>query len=311
MSKSALNLIFKILGSIIILLLLFSFIEFDKDSFFNIISQLNLPLYFFSLTGVIVVLGIKSYRWHLIIKHQGFRYPVGKSFGAYMASFTIGLITPGRIGEIARLYYMRQENEIEFIPAFRTVVIDRIFDLGMLILLGFAALLFYTSIGITNPYLAIAIASITFFTGLLFIDWMLKKIIRIKRFANNQIIQFIISCVSQAVNRHSFVLWAITLIAYLAFYGAISLIFLSLDIQMPLVDIALILSVVGLATILPFSFAGFGTREMSLVFLLSQTTPSSLINHSSHLERLPSKWHKLFTLPTVSMTPSALKLHLV
>jgi uncharacterized membrane protein YbhN (UPF0104 family) len=147
----------------------------------------------------------------------------------------------------------------------------------MLVLLGFAALLFYTSIGITNPYLAIGIAFIVFFSGLIFTNWLLKRIIKLKRFAENQIIQFINSCVDEAVNRQSFKLWAITLIAYLAFYGAIALIFLSLGIKMSLADIALILSVVGLATILPFSFAGFGTREMSLVFLLSYYSISSEI----------------------------------
>ncbi len=42
---------------------------------------------------------------------------------------------------------------------------------------------------------------------------------------------------------------------------------------------------------------------------ISQTTPSSLINLIFLPVRSRSKWHKLFTLPTVSMTPLALKLH--
>jgi uncharacterized protein (TIRG00374 family) len=309
MSKSTKDLIFKISGSVIILFILFRFIDFDKETFLNNISRLDLPLYFLSLTGVIIVLGIKSYRWHLIINQQGFHYPVGKSFGAYMASFTIGLITPGRIGEIARLYYLRQENEIDFIPAFRTVVVDRIFDLGMLVLLGFAALLFYASIGISNPYLAIGIAFLVFFTGLLLTNWLLKRIIKIKRFAENQIIQFVYSCVSEAVNLQSLKLWAITLIAYLAFYGAIALIFLSLGIQMPLADIALILSVVGLATILPFSFAGFGTREMSLVFLLSYYSISSEIALSFSLLQFTAffLWGGLIGLIFWLLMPISLK----
>ncbi len=269
MNKSTKDLIFKISGSVIILFLLFRFIKFDKESFFTIFSQLNLPLYLLSLSGVVIVLGIKSFRWHLIIKQQGFSYGIWKSFGAYMASFTIGLITPGRIGEIARLYYLRQENEIEFIPAFRTVVIDRIFDLGMLVLLGFAALLFYADIGISSPIISIVFASIVFVFALFAFNWLLIKLMKTTRFSNNSFFHFIFSCISQAVNKQSISLWAITIIAYLAFYGAISFIFLSLNITLPLADIALILSVVGLATILPFSFAGFGTREMSLVFLLS------------------------------------------
>ncbi|MFZ4463142.1 MAG: lysylphosphatidylglycerol synthase transmembrane domain-containing protein [Bacteroidales bacterium] len=275
MKKSQINLLIKIAGSLLILFVLFKFIKFDTDSFLKTLKEIQLPLFLASLSGVIIVLGIKSFRWHLILKRDGMKYSPGLSFGAYMASFTIGLITPGRIGEIARLYYLRQKNDIDFTAAFRTIVIDRIFDLGVLVLLGFAALLFYTFPGTLPAIGYIGVAVVLFFIALFAGTFIMKKIAASEKFEKNPVIQFIAGCLSASSDRYSIVLWLITLLAYLAFYGAISMIFLSLGIEMPIADIALILSVVGLATILPISFAGFGTREMSLVYLLSMYGISS------------------------------------
>lgn len=60
-----------------------------------------------------------------------------------MSSDAIGIVTPGRIGEIARLYYVRQETTISFYAAFKTIVSDRIFDFTMLGWFGLSGMLFY------------------------------------------------------------------------------------------------------------------------------------------------------------------------
>jgi uncharacterized protein (TIRG00374 family) len=157
------SLLVKLAGSVIILIVLFRFIDFDRDSFLLTLKNLDTRLYTLSLTGVVLVLGIKSFRWLRIIQADGHTYKFSRSFGAYMASFTIGIITPGRIGEIARLYYLRQETEIGFLPAFKTIVSDRIFDLGVLVMLGIAGLLHYATEGLVSTYLAILAGILIFF----------------------------------------------------------------------------------------------------------------------------------------------------
>ncbi|MBS4058003.1 MAG: flippase-like domain-containing protein [Bacteroidales bacterium] len=269
MGKSTRSFLIKLAGSAVILVLLFRFIDFDKQSFVVIFDKLNLPLYLLSLTGVALVLGVKSYRWHWIIRTEGHYYSPWKSFKAYMASFTIGVVTPGRIGEIARLYYLREEVDIDFVPSFRTIVTDRIFDLGVLFMLSFAGLIYYGQIGIHEVYTAAAIGIGLFFLGLFLAAWLLKRLLATKKPDALRPLRFVQSCVDQAVSGKALLLWLITLAAYLGFYGAIDLIFLSLGVSMPIIDIAIILSVVGLVSILPISLAGFGTREVSLVYLLA------------------------------------------
>jgi glycosyltransferase 2 family protein len=269
MKKSHRSLLIKIAGSLLILYVLFRLIDFDGEAFTAVLKDLHTGYYLLSLAGVVVVLAIKSFRWHRIIKNEGHNYPPLKAFGAYMASFTIGVITPGRIGEIARLYYLRQSCELSFLPAFRTIVTDRIYDLGVLIMLGMAALLHFSGLDGGNAYLAVLAGVVLFFVALFLGVFLLKILLKSAAFGQFGFFQFVRDSLLQAVDHRALPLWLITLAAYLAFYLAIDLIFLSLGIDIRIVDIALVLSVVGLATILPISWAGFGTREISLVYLLA------------------------------------------
>ncbi len=269
MTKSSRNLLIKILGSLLILFILFQLIDFDKDTFKEVISGLNPAYYFSSLAGVIIVLVIKSMRWQRIIRNEGHHYPAKKAIGAYLASFTIGVITPGRIGEIARLYYLRQDCDVSFLKAFRTIVVDRVFDLGVLVMLAIAALLHFGGFLGGNTWLAAGIGIGVFFILLAVGLFILQLLLKHTAIGHLGIFHFIRDCLQQALNKQALPLWGITLAAYLVFYTAVDLIFLALGIQMRIVDTALVLSVVGLATILPVSWAGFGTREASLVYLLA------------------------------------------
>ncbi|MCK9451251.1 MAG: flippase-like domain-containing protein [Bacteroidales bacterium] len=269
MGKQTRSLLIKLLGSALILFILFRLIDFDKAEFVEILKQMNLKYYLLSLFGVVIVLAIKSFRWQQIIKNEGYTYSPKKAFGAYLASFTIGIITPGRIGEIARLYYLREDCDISFLVSFRTIVTDRIFDIGVLFMLAIAGLFYYSGIIPDQVYLAVLAGISIFFVGLFMADFVLKNLRKKERLSQNQIILFVHESIKQAIDRRALKLWAITLAAYLAFYAALALIFKAVSIDLRIIDIALIFSVVGLVTILPISWAGFGTREVSLVYLLA------------------------------------------
>ena len=122
--KIKLNSIIKFSVTLAILLFLFWKVEFNAKGFEDTLRSVRPGYYLLSLLGVIAVLGIKSYRWRLLIRNEGSEYSAYKAFGAYMSSDAIGIVTPGRIGEIARLYYVRQDTPISFYSAFKTIVSD-------------------------------------------------------------------------------------------------------------------------------------------------------------------------------------------
>ena len=141
--KIKLNSIIKIVVTLAILSFLLWKVEFNAQGFGETLRSVRIGYFLLSLLGVVIVLGIKSYRWRILIANEGAMYSAYNAFGAYMASDAIGIITPGRIGEIARLYYVRQETDISFYAAFKTIVSDRIFDFTMLGWFGLSGTLFY------------------------------------------------------------------------------------------------------------------------------------------------------------------------
>ena len=141
--KIKLNSLIKIVGTLAILLFLFWKVKFNAQGFGEVLRSVNMVYFLLSLFGVIAVLGIKSLRWRILIHNEGAIYSAYKAFAAYMASDAVGIVTPGRIGEIARLYYVRQETPISFYSAFKTIVSDRIFDFTMLGWFGLSGMLFY------------------------------------------------------------------------------------------------------------------------------------------------------------------------
>lgn len=278
MKKSWLNTLLKIAGSGLILWLLVSRINLKPDEFVRVISDLHLRWFLFSLFGVVVVLGIKSVRWNILLKQEHCDYSGWKSFIAYMSAFTIGLVTPGRVGEIARLYYVREDTGISFYRSFKTLVADRIFDFALLFWFGGAGMLyFYRLLGDFSGYLYLLLTALV----MLFIwgagYWILRLLVRHESAPVS--FRFIKETWNGMFRPAMFLPWFLTMLAYFLFYIANQMILKSIGIELNIIDVSFILSLMNLVTIIPVTLAGFGTREVSLVYLLSfyAVTPETAI----------------------------------
>ncbi|MFH1118810.1 MAG: lysylphosphatidylglycerol synthase transmembrane domain-containing protein [Bacteroidota bacterium] len=258
----------KVAGSCVILWLLASRIQWDPAEFKKILAGIHLSWFVLSLSGVLLVLGIKSYRWNLLLMQEGCKYSKFKGFVAYMASFTIGLVTPGRIGEIARLYYVREDTGISFYRSFKTLVTDRIFDFAFLIWFGVTGMLyFYKILGNLNGLIYLMISGLGMIIVWLAGFFLLKKLINPETASTGK--RFILESWNGMFRLTMGWPWILTLLAYFIYYFANFLIFKSIGINLSVINIGFILSLMSLATLIPISLAGFGTREASLIYLLS------------------------------------------
>ncbi|GAB1405401.1 MAG: lysylphosphatidylglycerol synthase transmembrane domain-containing protein [Lentimicrobiaceae bacterium] len=268
MKKPWVKTLIKIGGSVAIIWLLIRDVPWDWTEFKRVFVNMHLHWFILSLTGVLLVLGIKSLRWNLLLTYEQIAYPKWNSFVAYMASLTIGLITPGRLGEISRLYYVREETNISFYSGFKTLIVDRIFDFAMLIWFGTTGMMFfYKVLGNIHGSMYLLITA----AGMLAIWWVIYLIL--KKYVHKETSKVGLKFIRESWNGmfHPAMLspWLLTLLAYFVFYVANYFIFKSIGLHLSLIDIGFILSLMSLATLIPISLAGFGTREVSLVFLLS------------------------------------------
>ncbi|HLO91484.1 MAG TPA: lysylphosphatidylglycerol synthase transmembrane domain-containing protein [Lentimicrobium sp.] len=265
MNKKTWSTILKIVGSIAILAFLVTRVDWNIGQFKLVFKTIDLTWYIISLTGVIIVLFLKSIRWNLLLRHENCVYPFKSAFAVYMSSFTIGLLTPGRLGEIARLYYIREERNISFFNSFKTIVIDRIFDFAILIWFGASGLVFFYKVsGNFSPLFYLSCVGILMFTFWFAIAVTIKSIKSGKIYFT-----FLKEAWNNMFAGRMIYPWILTLISYFFYYLANWFILKSLVKEISLVEMGFIMSVMSLVTLIPVTIAGFGTREVSLVFLFS------------------------------------------
>jgi len=270
MTRKTVSLLVKLAVTLAILVFLFMKVDFSTDGFIKTLRGIDLPVYLLSLFGVIVVLGIKSYRWNILVANEGYPYRPYRSFGAYMSSDAIGIVTPGRIGEIARLYYVRQETDIPLFQAFKTIVSDRIFDFTMLGWFGISGMTYYFKSfgdipGYSYALIILAIFIGAYLIGMALLSWIVKK----NWLRRWEIPRFIYESLLAVIGKKTILMWFITFAAYFAYFYFSWLIMHSLTVKPGFVDVAFIMSIMSLSTIIPISVAGFGTREATLVALFS------------------------------------------
>lgn len=262
--------IVKILSTITILFLLLYEVKFNKIEFIAVWNSLHYGYVLLVLPFVLVVLSIKAYRWQRIIFHEGYSYSYYKVLRAYLSSYSVGVVTPGRLGELIKVYNLRDDiKNIDTVSAFRTVVLDRLFDMFFLLWFGLSGVLFYSHIfGKQDKFLILLIVVLVIYIALSFWNFVHSSLNK-KRSQSNKILEFIDNCLRSMFLPGNIVSWILSGIAYLIFFIGIKILFFSIGIQIPLIEVGFIISMIGLLLLLPISVAGFGTREAGLVYLLS------------------------------------------
>lgn len=82
----------------------------------------------------------KAERWRQILAALDLTYPPRRAWIAFLASLAMGLVTPGRIGEVTRVLYLKADVGANPAVALVSVVMDRLLDLVTLAMVGLAAL---------------------------------------------------------------------------------------------------------------------------------------------------------------------------
>ena len=122
-------------------ILLFILSRIDLRELLSLLFHINIYYLLLAVVLNIPQLFFKSYRWNFLLKQQNINYSPVQSFLIYMSSLYIGLITPGRIGEFVKVYYLKSDKGISISKGFSSVLADRLFDLYLLIIPDFLQLL--------------------------------------------------------------------------------------------------------------------------------------------------------------------------
>ena len=130
--KTVISLILGLAVSILALYLAFRNVPFDElVIYFASINYIWIP------PAVVILLlsfALRAYRWKIILESAG-KIGFWQSFHPLMIGFMINCILPGRVGEVARPAILQKKENIPFTTGLATVGAERMFDVGMLIIL--------------------------------------------------------------------------------------------------------------------------------------------------------------------------------
>ena len=131
--------ILKIILTLSLLLLLL--IKIPIGDVVSVLLDANRLLLLISISFVPVAYIIKAVKWNILLKHVRIKMNFFTILKVILIGTFYGMLTPGRVGEIAKSHYLEHKKSIT-IP---TILWDRLIDIFTLILLSFFSFLFLFS----------------------------------------------------------------------------------------------------------------------------------------------------------------------
>jgi len=232
-----------------------------------------------ALVANLPMFGLKAWRWREILRMQGVDYPWRDSYLAFMAGLFLGLVTPGRLGEMGKALYLKQDRDLPLSEGLAGVLIDRLFDLDAILVLGTAGLAWFRllpdwglALVVTGTVVALllpvallserlAMSGLAFLRHMPLLDrYEARLTTAMARFRQGM----------RPLLKPGMILpLGLTLLAYAIFFGQSWLLAMALDLEVGIVYLAVCLSVSGVITLLPLSFSGLGTRDLVLIALFA------------------------------------------
>ncbi|HEY9204697.1 MAG TPA: lysylphosphatidylglycerol synthase transmembrane domain-containing protein [Candidatus Methanoperedens sp.] len=119
---------------LIITLILFFFIfyKLKLENIYTILVKANLLLLLLAAVLSIFFSSLmRSYKWQKLLGIMDVKISIWRSFRLMLIGIYYGMITPGKFGEIMKIFYLKERKSVT-LPS---VLWDRIIDLGILIVL--------------------------------------------------------------------------------------------------------------------------------------------------------------------------------
>ncbi|GEM_PF-794568 len=183
--QSHLKQILSVLGLFILLYVLYNANLLENLSVFSSINLFFLAIAFlFSLLNIV----LKVYRWKYLSANYGKNLTMYDASLVTISSFFYANITPGKIGDLFKAYYMNKKHQLRYISGISMLFYERFFELVILLIVAFSVVLFLEID--SNTLLVLAVTFILLLGLVVFYlksDFILEKI---ERFADRYVAKY-------------------------------------------------------------------------------------------------------------------------
>ncbi len=128
------------LGTILLLIFMLFFVDF-LQFIQNLIAVGFLGLILFVITYTIAFI-LRAYKLKLIFKGLNLNIKYSTSYFSTGASFVINDLTPGKLGDFAKIFMIKDEENINLSESVAAIAIERVLDLILLFIISCFALIY-------------------------------------------------------------------------------------------------------------------------------------------------------------------------
>lgn len=264
-----------------ILLFLYIILNVDFIKIFEVLKNINIFYLIISLLLGVPIIVIKALKWKLLIKAYKINYSLIKSITSWLVGFSFGIVTPGRVGDLVRVLYLKEKVNLG--KSLTTVIVDRVIDILILFCLAIFGIIsfvmFYTEIGalytIVPVIFVLFLVAVYLLTKKRFVYFLLKPIFKITPNKHKTKIDITIDNFYSGLNsmkRKKHIILSSTILGILAWFFLILQFYffgLSLNLNLSYQFLLIIVPIITLLDALPISFAGIGTRDAALIFFFT------------------------------------------
>ena len=205
---------------------------------------------------------LRGWRYHTILKSLSYSVSVKVSTACIFVSQTVNLVVPARLGDFVRVFILKHDYNTTYSEGVSSLVVERIFDIFTVALLGAISLLFVLNAPgwFTTLIIVPIVAGVLFFAFLLFVG----------KFSSENKYAVMILNMLHEIKRASLTTRSIALL------GTSSIIIWLMDIlacvavvsmfeqKIPFAIIVLAIVIGNLVKAVPLTPGGIGTYELSL-----------------------------------------------
>lgn len=268
------NFLLKLIG---ILILFFIIRKIDFSLVLFRIKNCNLVFLFIAFFIQLGVLGIKVIKWKYILKILKIKVNYWNSLKAYWLGLYLGAITPGKLGDISRVYFLGK-NSPSIEKSIFSVVSDRLIDIVSLLILGLICSLFYLKeLSQLNSLLLILLSGFglgiwIIFSKREFFYRLFKKLIHkfiskenlpLNENPNLGLLEGIKAQNYLMISFYAFLGW---MVYFLGWWFLIK----ALYIKISFFQMIIAVTIATVIALIPISISGLGTRDAAMIFIFSK-----------------------------------------
>jgi len=244
----------------------------DKAALWGAVKDASaLPLMFALLLNVPVV-HLKVVRWRELLAARGYHYPLGRSYTAVLSSLYLGMLTPGRVGDVLRVQYVKREIDMPYAEGLAATVMDRFCDLYVLAaVVALGTVHFATALDSNVVYASWAAVVVATLAPSLFLfrgpAELLSRVLRRMTERWHTSLAVLLQALRSLVGRALLFAIPLTIASFAINYTQGWLIARALGIDLSFLDVASLLATTSLLGLMPISVSGVGVRELFLALV--------------------------------------------